>query len=160
MKFEFQSRLSVPRDALFEFHTNPEKLGVLLSGWKWTKVVATEGHIRPGARVGILESLGPIKLRFEFEHYLLEPPHRFAERMVKGLFKQFDHLHEFEEVDGEPGVTVIHDRISVQLPWWLGGALATRLIVARRLRKFFGYRHVAYERLAAEGKFPTPSASQ
>ncbi len=153
MEIEFSVRLPVAREPLFAFHSNPDNLSVLLEGWKGTEVFSTQGHIRPGARVEVLERVGPLAIHLVFEHFLLEPPHRFGERMVKGLFTCFEHVHEFEDVEGDPGATVVHDRIKVELPWWLGGALATRSVVAPRLRRFFAHRHRAYERLAAEGRF-------
>ncbi len=47
---------------------------------------------------------------------------------------------------------MIRDRLKVQLPVWLGGEAATRLVVAPRLVRFFSFRRRAYERLVAEGR--------
>ncbi len=152
MEIEFSVRLPVARERLFAFHSNPDNLSVLLEGWKGTEVLSTQGHIRPGARVEVRERLGPMPIHLVFEHFLLEPPHRFGERMVKGPFTRFEHVHEFDEVGGDSGATVLRDRITVDLPWWLGGALATRTVVAPRLRRFFAHRHRAYGRLAADGR--------
>ena len=150
MDFTFTQRLPVAREPLFQFHEDPENLRVLLEGWEVTTVLTTDGHIRPGARTGVLERMGPFRMRFVFEHFLLEPPERFGERQVRGIFRFFEHVHEFEEA--ETGATVIRDRLKVQLPVWLGGEAATRLVVAPRLVRFFSFRRRAYERLVAEGR--------
>ena len=80
MDFTFTQRLPVAREPLFQFHEDPENLRVLLEGWEVTTVLTTDGHIRPGARTGVLEQMGPFRMRFVFEHFLLEPPERFGER--------------------------------------------------------------------------------
>jgi ligand-binding SRPBCC domain-containing protein len=152
MEIEFSVRVPVPRERLFAFHANPDNLRLLLAGWKYTEVLSTEGHIEPGARLCVLERMGPLKLRFTFEQFVYEPPRCFGERMVRGLFRRFEHVHEFEEVGDDRLATLVHDRITVELPWWLGGALATRWLVTRRLRRFFAHRRRAYERLAVEGR--------
>jgi ligand-binding SRPBCC domain-containing protein len=103
MEIEFSLRLPVPRAPLFAFHANPENLSLLLNGWKFTEVLSTEGHIQSGARLRVREYLGPVPLGFVFKHFLFEPSQRFGERMVKGLFHRFEHVHEFEEMEGDPG---------------------------------------------------------
>ena len=118
MDFTFTQRLPVAREPLFKFHEDPENLRVLLEGWEGTTVLTTDGHIRPGARTGVLERMGPFRIRFVFEHFLLEPPERFGERQVRGIFRVFKQVHEFQEC--ETGATVIRDRLEVQLPVWLG----------------------------------------
>ena len=155
MDLEFSVRVQAPRETLFAFHTNPENLRVLLDGWPCTEVLSTEGHIKPGAQVKGREHVGPVSFSFVFEHFLFEPPHRFGERIKMGPFKRFEHVHEFELVEGDPDATIVHDLITLELPWWLGGALATRWIVAPRLRRFFAHRSRAYKRLAAEGRLST-----
>ena len=86
-----------------------------------------------------------------FEFFRFEPPTRYCERQIRGLFLRYQHEHEFVP-DGD--ATLMRDHIDVELPWWLGGALATRMVVARRLRRFFAYRHRALDALLAQGEGP------
>ncbi|MFT5286862.1 MAG: ligand-binding SRPBCC domain-containing protein [Planctomycetota bacterium] len=139
----FNSRSPLSRTELFAFHTNPDNLKVLLDGWKSSQIISTEGHIRPGAQVHVRESIGPFRFHLILEHFLYEQPHRFGERMVKGIFKKFEHIHEFFDVEGEPGVTEVRDRITVKFPWRLAGALTIKFVMARRLRKIFEFRRDA-----------------
>jgi ligand-binding SRPBCC domain-containing protein len=155
MLLEFSQRLPVPREGLFAFHADPENLKLLLDGWPHTEVLTTDGHIRPGARLSVQERFGPFRMRFDFEHFLFEPPQRFGERMVGGLFLRFQPVHEFEEPEGRSGETLLRERVTFELPWWLGGALGTRWFAARRLRGLFAHRQRAYARLCEEGWFST-----
>jgi ligand-binding SRPBCC domain-containing protein len=153
--------LPVAREPLFAFHTDPNNLGVLLEGWKATRVLATAGHIRPGARTEVLDRWGPCAFRLVFEHFLFEPPERFGERMVRGPFQRFEHVHCFRAADTGAGTprTVIEEQLQLELPLRLGGDLALRLLVLPRLVRFFEFRRRAYERLAAEGRLgPTPES--
>ena len=156
MRFTTRFPLPVERESLFAFHEDPWNLRVLLAGWSRTTVLATEGHIRPGARTEVLERFGPLRLRLVFEHFLHEPPERFGERMVRGPFRRFEHVHRFLAVRSDPAAlpsAEIEDEVQFEVPVWLGGELSARLFVLPRLRRFFEFRRRAYERLAAAGRF-------
>jgi ligand-binding SRPBCC domain-containing protein len=134
---------------LFAFHTDPGNLALLLEGWPGFRLLSHAGHIRPGARTTVSQSLGPLRFRFTFEHFLLEEPFRFGERAVAGPFERFEHVHEFE-ADGPR--TVIVDRLRFELPARWGGSLAERWIAARTLRRLFAFREQGYRRLIASGR--------
>ena len=84
-----------------------------------------------------------------FEHFLLEAPARFVERQVRGPFARFEHVHTF--TPDAAGTTIV-DEVDFATPWYLGGRLADRWIVAPRLRRFFEFRREAYRRLGAGGR--------
>jgi ligand-binding SRPBCC domain-containing protein len=147
VRISFRQIQDVRRADLFAFHTDPGNLGVLLAGWRGFELLSHSGHIRPGARVTLVQALGPLRFRMTFEHFLLEPPERFGERLVDGPFTTFEHVHAFE-AEGER--TAIVDEVSFELPWYRGGRIAERLIAAPLLRRFFAFRQEAYGRLIRE----------
>ena len=149
MQLSFEQRLSLPPDRLFEFHTHPENLAVLLEGWPGFEMIGQEGHIRPGARVTVSHACGPLRFEFVFEHFLFEPPFRFGERQVSGPFSSLEHVHEFSAC--EEGTKLV-DRLSFELPWRWGGRFAERAIAAPTFRRFFGFRRDAYRRLLSSGR--------
>lgn len=149
MKLCFEQFVEAPRDVLFAFHSDPANLAVLLAGWRGFELLSHAGHIRPQARVRVRQAAGPFRLEMTFEHFVLEPPHRFSERQVQGPFTRFEHVHEFKE-SGEG--TTITDRVEFGLPWHLGGALAERCVAAPLLRRFFEFRRAAYRRLCESGR--------
>lgn len=154
MELTFEQRLNLAPERLFEFHTHPESLAVLLEGWPGFELLSHEGHIRPGARVTILHVCGPLRFRMTFEHFLLEPPTRFGERQVDGPFSVFEHVHEFHPSEGG---TRLVDRVRFELPWRWGGRLAESWIVAPLLRRFFAFRRAFYERLSRGGRVSSNS---
>lgn len=155
MQETFTQHLPVAREVLFALHEDPAHLVELLSGWTASRILAHDGHIRPGARLRIVERLGPFRIPLTFEHTLHEPPARFGEHQIRGIFRVFEHVHEF--VATTEGTT-LRDHVTIALPAWLGGEWATRLFVRPRLRRFFAFRHAALERLLAAGAIPGTDA--
>lgn len=62
----------------------------------------------------------------------LEFPVRFVDEQVKGPFKSFRHVHEF---DATPGGTVMTDRVKFTAPFGLLGRLVERLVLGRYLKQ-------------------------
>jgi ligand-binding SRPBCC domain-containing protein len=150
VKLRFEQSVAAPREKLFAFHCDPENMALLLRGWKGFELLAHDGHIRVGARMRIRQAVGLLRQRITFEQFVFEPPVRFGKRQVQGWFTRFEHLHEFLAT---ADATTIVDRIELTLPWYLGGALAERWIVAPVLRRFFVFRQGAYQRLCESGRF-------
>ena len=133
----FESVFPATPERLFALHEDPILLETLHAGSDF-ELVSNPGHIRPGARVSVRHRLGPFPVTMTFEHFVYEPPRRLGERLIRGPFARFVHFHAFEPCQGG---TRLRDRIEVELPWWLGGALAVRWIVAPKARRMFAKRH-------------------
>jgi ligand-binding SRPBCC domain-containing protein len=148
MKLQFTHEFPVAAAELFAFHENPGNLGLLLTNWLHFKLLRHAGSIRPNSVTIVQEQFCSVPFTLEFEHFVYEPPRRFGERQIRGLFRKFQHIHEFVPT---PSGTKLTDHLDVQLPWYLGGDVGVRLIVAPRLRKLFAFRHRELERLIANG---------
>jgi uncharacterized protein len=149
VEFSFEQSLSTRPERLFEFHTHPENLAVLLEGWPGFELVSHEGHIRPGALVTVRHRLGPLRFTLIFQHFVFEPSLRFGERQVAGPFASFEHVHELHPSD--QGTRLV-DRLHFEVPWGLGGRLAEQRLVRPVLRRFFAFRRASYEHLIAAGR--------
>ena len=68
------------------------------------------------------------------------PTSQFVDEQLKGPYRLWRHLHEFEECEGG---TLVRDSVEYRV---LGGKLIERLFVRRDLRRIFEYR---YSQLAA-----------
>jgi ligand-binding SRPBCC domain-containing protein len=73
-----------------------------------------------------------------------QPPDRFVDEQLRGPYRRWHHLHEFEEVTGG---TRIHDRVEYEMPFGIIGRLARRLFVSRELDSIFDYRTRVIEQL-------------
>jgi len=158
----FEHSLEASRAALFAFHERPANLALLQRRWPGFRLLSHAATIETGARMEISVRFGPVWLPLTMVHFVHEPPERFGERQVRGPFRRLEHVHEFVELPAGgaggddlsgPG-TLIRDRLDVALPWYLGGPLADRLIVAPIFRRWFAYRHAELAELVAEGLVP------
>jgi len=73
-------------------------------------------------------------------------PRMFEDRMVKGAFAAFAHVHEFED---ERGGTLMIDRFDYTSPLAALGRLADKLFLERYMRGFL-LRRAGYLKQAAE----------
>jgi len=149
MILRFEQHLALDRESVFKYHETPANLVLLMEGWPAFRMLEHDDTIRCGSNVRVAERVGPCWIPLTFEHFIYEPPCRFAERQIEGPFSRCEHIHEFVE---EAGGTKIIDHLDVELPIWMGGRLATRLLVAPRLRRFFAFRKQAYASLHESGR--------
>jgi len=149
MILRFEQFLALDRESVFKYHETPANLVLLMEGWPAFRMLEHDGTIRCGSKVRVAERVGPFWIPLTFEHFIYEPPYRFAERQIEGPFSKCEHIHEFVEEDG--GTRII-DHLDVELPMWMGGGLATRLLMVPRLRRFFAFRKKSYASLLQSGK--------
>lgn len=75
------------------------------------------------------------------EHHTLitafHPPHFFQDSQEQGRFALFHHDHHFRK---ENGGTRMEDSVYFALPWWLGGTLSARFIMAPVIRRLLRQR--------------------
>lgn len=74
-----------------------------------------------------------------------EPPQRFVDEMVQGVFVSFGHVHEFEPAHGG---TLMRDTLTWQSPCGLLGSLADFLFLKRYLAWFIRERGLHLKRVA------------
>jgi hypothetical protein len=74
-----------------------------------------------------------------------EPPHLFADQMIRGAFESLYHLHEFLP-DGDG--TLMRDTVTWRSPLGLLGRLADVLVLRRHLSRFLARKNAAFKALA------------
>ena len=75
-----------------------------------------------------------------------DAPAYFQDRMIKGLFRTFIHDHFFRAIT--PHQTEMHDELSFSMPMYLGGPIADRVILKRRITHMLANRNSTIKRLA------------
>ncbi len=132
-----QSRQWVPAplDAVFDFFSRAENLEALTPALLQFHIV-TPQPIPMGDGTVIDYRLRvhglPIAWRSRIDAW--RPPHQFSDTQLKGPYRKWVHLHQFEAHEGG---TLIRDHIRYRVP---GGALVHRLFVQPDLRKIFAFR--------------------
>jgi ligand-binding SRPBCC domain-containing protein len=157
MFFSFQTEVPLARDTVYRFYQNPANILLLHAGWSNIRVLKHVGCVYAGAETSIeITMAGFLPLVLGFRHANFQPPHRFTDQLIHGPFKTFLHVHQFEEGSGG---TQIHDFLEITLPAWLGGEMATRLLIAPMVYDAFRHRAAVLKRLASDGTLLRASKS-
>lgn len=139
MHFAKESVIKASPESVFAFHEQPEVLTLLIPPWESAKVIAAARIADVGSKA-IIETriLGPISIRWIAEHTVYDPPHRFEDVQLKGPFRAWRHQHIIRGVDGG---ALLRDQIDYEPPLGLIGRMMAPLLVERRLKRLFEYRH-------------------
>lgn len=86
-----------------------------------------------------------IRQQLEARIVRMEPPHLFADEMVRGAFASLHHLHEVL-ADGEG--TLMRDTLTWRSPFGLLGRMADAVVLRRHLRRFLERKNAALKVLA------------
>jgi uncharacterized protein (TIGR01777 family) len=130
--------LNAPREAVWAWHLRPGALTRLTPPFESSEVLGA-GEVAERTLVTVRAELLPwVDSIWTMEHHDVVPPGHFRDRMLRGPFDRWEHLHRFEEA--APGRTRVTDEIGWQLPFGAIGALADGW-VRSRLSRMFAYRH-------------------
>jgi ligand-binding SRPBCC domain-containing protein len=119
-----------------------------------TAAFTQERALPPGVVAGPL-NLGDLVI-FEARHLgvrqqlharivRMEPPHLFADEMIRGAFKSLYHLHELLPDRGD---TLMRDTVKWEAPFGRLGKLADVLVLRRHLKRFLERKNSAFKALA------------
>jgi ligand-binding SRPBCC domain-containing protein len=139
MRFIKESLIRATPECVFAFHEQPEALVLLLPPWESARVIQTANISEVGARA-IVERriIGPITFQWIAEHTVYDPPKMFEDIQIKGPFRSWRHRHFVEP--HKDGAT-LRDEIDYEPPLGFVGLAFAPLMIERRLRKLFDYRH-------------------
>ena len=139
MLFAKESIIRATPERVFAFHEQPDVLTLLLPPWESARIIQPAKISEVGTQA-IVETrvFGPITVRWVAEHTVYDPPHLFEDVQIKGPFRSWRHRHVVEShSDG----AILRDQIDYQPPLGFVGRAFAPLVIERRLRKLFDYRH-------------------
>jgi len=146
-RFEQEIWLPRSRDEVFPFFADAGNLETLTPPWLSFRIVTPRPiAMRTGAEIDYRLRIHGVPLRWRSSIDAWQPPVRFVDRQLRGPYRLWVHLHEFEERDGG---TLCRDTVDYAV--W-GGALVDRLLVRRDLEKIFRFRAETLLRLFGEAK--------
>lgn len=132
--------LQRPIDEVFRFFSDAHRLQDLTPAFLHFQVLTPSPiEMRSGTKIDYRLRLHGIPIRWQSEIGEWEPPHRFVDRQLKGPYRLWHHLHEFEEQNGG---TLVRDTVDYAV---LGGRLIHWLLVRSDLDRIFRYRHKRLE---------------
>jgi ligand-binding SRPBCC domain-containing protein len=149
MRFVKESLIHATPERVFAFHERSDALRLLTPPWERARVIQSALISAVGSRA-IVEApvLGPFKTRWVAEHTAYDPPRMFEDVQIRGPFRKWRHRHI---VEPHPEGAILRDEIDYEPPLWIIGRLVAPLVIERRLRKLFAFRHEVTRR-ACEAK--------
>jgi ligand-binding SRPBCC domain-containing protein len=138
VSFVCRTESSLPREQLFDLarsvnaHVESQKG----SGERAVGGV-TSGLIGQGQQVTWRARHFGIPLTMTSRISALEYPTRFVDEQIRGPFKSFRHVHEFEAAGGG---SVMTDRIELAAPLGILGRIAERLFLRRYMQRLIADR--------------------
>lgn len=140
--------LPVPREVIFPFFADAGNLEAITPPWLHFHILTPRPiPMRPGAVIDYRLRLYGLAFRWRTRIESFEPPLSFVDMQIRGPFRRWHHLHEFEEVEGG---TRMRDVVQYEMPLPPLGAVAHALLLGRTLRRIFDYRAEVLRR-----RFPT-----
>ena len=136
--FSCRSGISVPVEALADWHFRAGALDRLLPPWQDVRVVQDAPSMTAGAETVLSVPLGPIRKRWHARIEEAVPGVRFVDVQVTGPFGAWRHEHRFL-ADG-PNASILEDDISYRMPFRPFGDLGAGL-VRSDLDTLFRWRH-------------------
>lgn len=147
MLFIKESVIRATPELVFAFHEQENALELLLPPWESARVIQRATISEVGSRAVIeTNTLGLIKTRWVAEHRRYEPPHIFEDVQIQGPFRSWRHCHI---ITAHPEGATLRDEISYEPPLGFLGRWLAPILIKRRLRRLFDYRHHV-TRLACE----------
>lgn len=134
-----------PRTEVFEFFADAGNLERITPPELNFQIITPQPiDIKKGALIDYKLKLRGIPITWKTEITQWNPPHDFIDSALKSPYKQWIHLHTFEE--GANGETIMRDIVRYRLPLEPLGDIA-HFYVKKELAYIFDYRYKIIEEI-------------
>jgi ligand-binding SRPBCC domain-containing protein len=137
--------VEAPPDEVFAFYSHARNLETLTPPWLRFEVLTPEPiEMRRGTLIEYRLRLHGLPLLWVSRIEEWEPGRRFVDRQLRGPYRVWRHLHEF---DARPEGTLVRDTVDYALPLGPLGELAHAAFIRRDLDRIFDFRRDRIARL-------------
>ena len=151
MRFVKESVIQASPERVFAFHEQPEVLTMLIPPWESARVIQAAQISEVGKRAVVETKIfGPITIKWTAEHIAYDPPRMFEDVQINGPFRSWRHRHI---VEAHGHGALLRDEIDYEPPLGFLGRWFAPMLVDRRLRKLFDYRHGVTRRWCEGGEY-------
>jgi ligand-binding SRPBCC domain-containing protein len=127
-----------PRSEIFAFFANAANLEALTPEFLQFHILTPLPIVmRSGTLIDYQLKLFGIRFQWQTLIESFEPESRFVDFQITGPYRDWHHVHEFQDA---PGGTLIVDRVDYEMPLGPLGHVAHWLSVRRSLKQIFDYR--------------------
>jgi len=139
--------IPAPVEEVFAFHLDPRNLLRVSPPFIPAKLVSFPERLELGAHIDLRARLGPMWFHWLFEVTELCPNERFTISGIRGPFRFWEHVHDFEPTDAGTRLT---DTVRYELPGGVLGRVAAPIAFHRYVRRTLEYRQRRTLALVAE----------
>lgn len=150
-KYLLERTLTIPGDlsSTFAFFENPRNLKEITPRWLSFQVVAASDEVmRRGTTIRYKIRWLGLSMKWESLIAEYEKNESFADKMLRGPYKSWYHVHRFREV---PDGVEMTDRVEYEMPFGPLGRLAHSIAVRRQLKAIFAYRERRIREIFSDG---------
>lgn len=138
----FHAQVEIPArpEPLFQFHSNPQNLTVVMPPTLKLVSLKTDGPALEGRMIELhCRDFWVIPMRWTCRWKTVKSPYLLVDEMVKGPFSVFIHEHRFEAHGAH--ASIMHDTVTYEWgrSWW--GRFVSETAVRFYLALLFKYRH-------------------
>jgi uncharacterized protein (TIGR01777 family) len=136
-KFVHQADHEASKKEIWNWYNSKGAFRRIMPEWEGI-IPMNAGVLENGDETVFKVSLGPIKKKWVAKHHSVIPGEQFADRMMRGPFGAWNHVHRFESVSDN--VTTIYDDVEYKLPVHFLTGWSAGITVLPRMRQMFKYR--------------------
>lgn len=137
------------RSEVFAFFADAHNLERITPGFLRFRILTPDPiEMKPGTIIDYSLRLYRVSLNWKTRIERFEPESCFVDTQLRGPYRYWHHLHEFEEVTQG---TRMRDVVDYELPFGPLGSVARALFVRRALDRIFGYRRQAVAEIFGTG---------
>jgi len=135
--FTHQAEHSATKKEVWDWYNSLGAFRRIMPEWEGIRPL-NAGRLVDGDETIFKVGIGPIKQTWIAKHHSVVPGESFADRMMKGPFGAWNHVHKFDSVSDN--VTSIVDNVEYRLPFHILTGWSARMTVLPRMRQMFNYR--------------------
>jgi ligand-binding SRPBCC domain-containing protein len=145
---EREQRLALPPAEVFGFFADARNLEQITPPWLRFRVLGVDPpEVGPGTLIRYRLRVRGVPIRWLTRIEEWQPSERFADLQLRGPYRHWRHVHEFED-DGAGG-TLMRDTVRYAMRAGPVGELVHRAVVASDLERIFDHRRERIESVFA-----------
>jgi hypothetical protein len=136
-QFVYQAEHDATKEEIWNWYNSPGAFRRIMPEWEGI-IPMNAGALENDDETIFKVGIGPIRQTWVAKHHSVIPGETFADRMMRGPFGAWNHVHRFDSTGA--GKTTIYDDVEYKLPLHFVTGWSAGLTVLPRMRQMFKYR--------------------
>lgn len=140
--------IAAPIEAVFDFHTDTDNLGLISPPWMKSKLIRESGSGEGKMlELQVMQyNIFPSKWIVKIEEF--DRPFRITDLMIAGPMKYFRHSRTFSQPCAS--LTQMVDHLEYEVPFGFIGKIADSISIKKMMEQMFEFRHAKTKEILEE----------